>query len=924
MPVLSPRSRPGRRAHPRRGRRRAALLAAALLTALLPFGPGAAPTQAAAQEPPPPVSTPPFRTTPSGGPGTASAIRSWQVQSSAVTGDDGAAVSRTGYGTAGWYVAPARSTVLAAMLADGLYPDVFYSKNLSGIDPAMFQVPWWYRSTFTATGGGRTVLRADGVIPGADVWVNGRKVASRSTVQGAYTVNDIDITADVHPGENAIAFEVPPTDPDKDLSTGWVDWNQTPPDNNMGIWRDVEIVRTGGVALSGARVTPDLDLTSLHRADLTVAVDAHNTGTEATTVRITGTVGGHGAPVALDRSVRLAAGETRTVTFSPSDTPGLSLRDPAVWWPVGEGAHPLYDLKLAAHQGAALTDRAGTSFGVREVTSSVAPGGGRQFVVNGRKVQLRGGGWAPDMFLRDDKGRTSDELGYVADLGLNTVRLEGKLENPEFYDLADRAGIMVLPGWECCDKWEAWAGTGGEPWTAEDRAVAARSMADEAVLLRNHPSVVAFLIGSDNAPPADIAGAYTDALEHAGWSVPIVSAASDQSTEPTGESGMKMNGPYAYVPPNYWYSTRDDQGGAIGFDSETSAGEAIPRLPTLRAMLSPEEQRQLWQEPKTPQYHSGRTGSQFSDLSIFDNALTHRYGAPTSLRDYVRKAQLANYEATRAQFEAFGSRADADRPATGVIYWMLNGAWPSLHWHLFDHNLDQAGGYFGAKKAGEPVHIQYAYDTSAVQVVNHTPDATGDLTARVRVRDLDGTVRLDRHSAVGPVAGGHTATALTLKPPAGLTSAYFTELTLTDAHGRQVSRNVYWNSTDPDVLDDAHTTWYYTPQSRYADLTALQKLADASITTAVHTTATGESTTTRVTLRNTGTVPAVGLHTSVVGARHGAAVAPVSWSDDDVTVFPGQEFTLTATYRTADLRGEAPAVQLSGFNVPEAVVAARD
>jgi exo-1,4-beta-D-glucosaminidase len=891
-------------------------LATVLLAALVPLGAGAGATQAAEPSPRPPVSTPPYTATAAGAPGTGTPVHSWQLQSTEAVGDRGAVISRPGYATPNWYVAPARSTVLAAMLADGLYPDVFYSKNLAGVDPALFQVPWWYRSTFTVRGsGGRTVLRADGIIPGADVWVNGKHVASRQQVQGAYTVNDIDITADVRPGENAIAFEVPPADVNKDLSIGWVDWNQTPPDNNMGIWRDVEIVRTGGVQLSNAHVTPKLALPSLDHADLTVAVEAHNASAAATTVHIKGTVGGHGVPVSLDRSVELAAGQTKTVTFSPVDTPGLAVSGPALWWPVGEGAHPLYKLELTASQGASVTDRAAATFGIRSVTSSVAPGGGRQFVVNGRKVQLRGGGWAPDMFLRDDQKRTAAELGYVADLGLNTVRLEGKLENPEFYDMADRDGIMVLPGWECCDKWEAWAGTGGEPWTAQDHTTAARSAASEAVLLHNHPSVVAFLIGSDNAPPVGIAKSYADAFDNAGWSVPIVSAASDQSTTPTGDSGMKMNGPYAYVPPGYWYSARSDEGGAVGFDSETSAGESIPRQSTLDQMMTPAEQRQLWQSPDTPQYHAGGTGSQFADLSIFDNALTRRYGPPASLNDYVRKSQLANYESTRAQFEAFGSRADAAQPATGVIYWMLNSAWPSLHWQLFDHNLDQAGAYFGAKKAGEPVHIQYAYDTRAVQVVNHTPDTTGALTARVQVRNLNGTVKLDQRTKLAPVAGGHTTTALTLQPPSkGLSTAYFVELTLTDAHGKQVSRNVYWNSTRPDVLDDDSTTWYYTPQSSYADLTGLQQLAGADVRSTVRSTTSGGGTSTSVTLLNAGSTPAVDLHATVLGGHHGAEVTPVSWSDDDITLFPGERITLTATYRTGDLHGDVPAVQLTGFN----------
>ena len=105
------------------------------------------------------------------------------------------------------------------------------------------------------------------------------------------------------------------------------------------------------------------------------------------------------------------------------------------------------------------------------------------------------------MFLRDDPARMEAEFSYVLNLGLNTIRSEGKLENQRFYDLADRYGIMILPGWECCDKWESAAKTGGAPWDDADMKVAEDSMASEARLLRNHPSVIGFLIGSDNAPP---------------------------------------------------------------------------------------------------------------------------------------------------------------------------------------------------------------------------------------------------------------------------------------------------------------------------------------------------------------------------------------------------------------------------------------
>ena len=174
------------------------------------------------------------------------------------------------------------------------------------------------------------------------------------------------------------------------------------------------------------------------------------------------------------------------------------------------------------------------------------------------------------MFLRDDPKRMEAEFSYVVNLGLNTLRSEGKLEDARFYDLADRDGIMILAGWECCDKWESAAKTGGEPWDAADEKVAAASMASEARLLRNHPSVIGFLIGSDNAPPAAIAKMYVDTLHAEDWSLPIIAAAAEKATAETGPSGMKMAGPYAWVPPAYWYA--DKLGGAFGFDSEVSAG----------------------------------------------------------------------------------------------------------------------------------------------------------------------------------------------------------------------------------------------------------------------------------------------------------------------------------------------------------------
>jgi hypothetical protein len=201
---------------------------------------------------------------------------------------------------------------------------------------------------------------------------------------------------------------------------------------------------------------------------------------------------------------------------------------------------------------------------------------------------------------------------------------------------------------------------------------------------------------------------------------------------------MKMAGPYSWIPPAYWYA--DKLGGAFGFDSEVSAGASIPLLDDLTRMLSPQELEALWKYPQARQFHASAAWSIFATLEPFDTALAKRYGPPKSLEDYVAKSQLENYDNVRAQFEAFNAHMDAAKPSTGVIYWMLNNAWPSLHWHLYDYFLNPAGAYFGAKIANEPVHIQYSYDTRAIMLVNHTLTREHGLRAVIRVRNLDGSV----------------------------------------------------------------------------------------------------------------------------------------------------------------------------------------
>jgi exo-1,4-beta-D-glucosaminidase len=859
-----------------------------------------------------------FAPTSAGDAGSATAVAHWQIQTSAKAQESGAEVSSAGYPTHEWYPVSGRATVMAGLLENGKYENVFYGDNLRAASEPdssghVFVIPWWYRTEFTVAEGGRdrhTLLRINGMVASADVWLNGKLIAPAAAVAGAYPVNEFDVTRWVHAGTNTLALRVRPGDSRSSLSIGWVDWNPTPPDNNMGPWRGVDIVRTGPVQIRFPQVASTLSLPDLKHAALTVNLEARNLDASAHEATITGVVAG----VSLKRTIHLDAGETQTVSFSPKSDPRLGLNKPQVWWPVGMGAHPLYSLEMSAAVDGAISDRAAATFGIRSVSSHLTPQGYFQFVINGKPVLIRGAGWAPDMFLRDDPKRMETEFSYVVNLGLNTIRSEGKLEDARFYDLADREGILILAGWECCDKWESWAKTGGEPWDAADEKVAAASMASEARLLRNHPSVIGFMIGSDNAPPPALSKSYVDALHTADWPTPIISAAVPQGTPETGPSGMKMEGPYSWIPPAYWYA--DKLGGAFGFDSEVSAGASIPLLEDLNRMLAPQELEALWKYPKQRQFHASAAWSIFATIEPFDTALAKRYGEPKSLEDYVAKAQLDNYDNVRAQFEAFNAHMDAAKPSTGVIYWMLNNAWPSLHWHLYDYFLNPAGAYFGAKTANEPVHIQYSYDTRAILGVNHTLKTEQGLRAAIRVRNLDGSVAYERHVQGIDLKANGTRQLAMLPVLEGLSRTYFIELELASGDGKAISRNVYWLSTQTDELDWEHSNWYLTPSTRYADLTPLQSLPTAKADVRATMRPEGTEGIASVTLTVPASSSAVALfqHVSIKQGAGGEPVLPILWSDNDVTLWPGESITLTAHFAAPS--GESPVVELSGWNVP--------
>lgn len=840
----------------------------------------------------------------------------WQVQSSAKIGQKGEIVSTTAFQPQDWYAVTIPSTVVAALVKNKVLPDPFFGMNLRSFpgvsypigtnfsnlampSDSPFAVPWWYRTTFAlpAAYKSRNIwLQLKGINYRGDIWLNGTRIAGREEIAGAWRTYELNITGTARPGnENVLAIQVSaPTE--NDLGITFVDWNPQPPDKNTGLWRGVEIAASGPVAVRFPTVISKVDLPSLATAHLTVAGVLKNAAHEAVQGRLTGRIG----RIEFTQNVALRPDEIREVTFEPASFPQLNISRPRIWWPAQMGMPELYELTLEFEVNGSVSDRAETRFGIREITSELNTDKKRVFSINGKKILIRGGGWTPDMMLRENPRRLEDELNYVNDMGLNTIRLEGKLETDEFFDLADRKGILVMAGWCCCDAWERWP-----KWTPQERSIAEASLRSQMYRLRSHASLLVWLNGSDNPPPADVEKSYLAIEQECRWPNPILSSATAKPTTVTGESGVKMTGPYEYVAPGYWLED-NRRGGAYGFNTETSPGPAVPPIESLRAMLP---QAHLWPIDEWWNFHAG--GGMFKDIHVFADALNARYGAADGVEDFAFKSQLMAYEGIRAMFEGYSRNKYT---STGVIQWMLNNAWPSMIWHLYDNYLRPAGGYFGAKTANQPLHPMYSYPDRSVWVVSSQYQDAKALKLLAKIYNLDMTEKFSREAQV-QAAADSTTRIFDIPAVPGLSPAYFLDLRLQDAKGRLVASNLYWLSTKPETLAWEKSTWYVTPTASYADFTTLQQLPQVEVKVGSRTEHAGQDAITRVTIENPSRSLAFFIRLKVAKGAGGEEVLPVLWQDNYVSLLPGEKRELAARYRSQDLGGAEPAVEVTGWNV---------
>ena len=353
----------------------------------------------------------------------------------------------------------------------------------------------------------------------------------------------------------------------------------------------------------------------------------------------------------------------------------------------------------------------------------------------------------------------------IKNLGLNGIRTEGKQMPDDFYEQMDRAGILIDGGYPVLRRLAA------QPRQQLDRPATARCSSDSALTigenLRNHPSVLNFS-WSDNAPTRAQEQVSLAGFAQADFQDPLIASAEYKTDPPAARPVGREGGPVRlgaaellvrhehYDPDD---STRTNVGGAWAFDSEASAGHTIPTLDSIKRFLSPFEQdaavaeprlqpvpRQLRARPPGPD-NGGYSFGTLHDLDAAICRLATARGRASS--QYVEEAQVQNYETQRAEFEAYIDHStNQAAPSTGIVYWQLNKGWPTLLWDLYNYDFDQAGSYFGAKKANEPLHVLYAYDTGPVSVDNLAGLAQRGLSVESKVYGVDGTL-LDDQTANG-------------------------------------------------------------------------------------------------------------------------------------------------------------------------------
>ncbi len=819
----------------------------------------------------------------------------WQLQDSGKVPEGGAVVAEPEFKPEGWYAATVPGTVLTTLVNNHVYPEPLYGENNrpDKIPESLARSSYWYRVAVTVpkTYSGRQVwLNFAGINYSAEVWVNGKQVG---TMRGAFSRGIFDISSLVKPGNKAIVAvlvtpQPNPGDPHEHtirdgvgpnggitaidgptfLSTiGW-DWIPAIRDRDAGIWQKVFLSASGPVVVKNPLVTTDLPLPRLDTADIAVQTTVEN----ITDQTQKGVLKGRFGDVSFEKEVELGPHSTQPILLDSKNTPALHVDHPKLWWPNGYGPQNLYTLHLSFEVGGKISDVQDVSFGVRKISYSVPDSENLTISVNGVRIFIRGGNWGLDEAMkRIPRERLEAQIRMHKLANLNLIRnWVGQSTSEDFYELCDKYGLLL---WD--EFFQPNPSDGPDP---TDLKTYIANVREKILRYRNHPSIAIWCARNEGYPPKTI----DDVLR-----ILMAELESMRLYQPssTDGKGVVSHGPYHWRTPREFYVYENEP-----FKTEIGS-LSVPTIESIQGMMPKKDWEVINDDWAEHDFAKGASGG-----DTYRAMIAGRYGKVVNLADFVRKSQLANYEAYRAMYE--GRNARLFNPSTAIITWMSNPAQPSFVWQLYHHDLEPNSAFFSVKSAAEPMHIQFNESNGDLQVINNLPEPLSNAVAQIAIYNLDGSVQYQHTFSV--TAASSSATNLgTVAWPGGLSSVHFIKLQLHDSGGKLLSDNFYWRAL-PEHADD---------------LKSLNTLPTVTLGTQVTRLDAGGKTILTVTLHNPSQQIALMAHLQLRRQRSGERVLPVYYTDNYLSLVPNETRIVTIEAATSDLRREVPLVVVDGWNI---------
>ena len=422
-----------------------------------------------------------------------------------------------------------------------------------------------------------------------------------------------------------------------------------------------------------------------------------------------------------------------------------------------------------------VSDALETTFGIREVTVTTdTPDKSKVFIVNGKRIFIRGSNWIPEAMQRTDDARMRTELAYTAQSGINMLRLWGGgiAESDLFYTLCDEYGILV---WQ-----EFWMT--GDTRHPRDEAVYFNNMESTVKRIRNHPSL-AFYVSSNES--TEMSGAEEFLAKLDGTRPYQMQSECD---------GVHDGSPYKQVNPMCHYTnTASERGSRVdGFNPEYGA-PTLPVIENLRKMMPADK---LWPIDKATWDYLDGNG--FHLMSTLYADLVNQYGAATSIEDFAFKGQILGAMNAKSIWEVWNYNRldDGDRFCSGLLFWYHNSPNVQVCARMWDWYLEPTAALYHTMHALEPLHVQFDYLKNTVSVVNDGAEAYKGLKITARLYDLDSRLVRSWNATADIPADRAVTDILQLTFPEGLSDVHFISLELADAKGNVLSDNFYWRSDD--------------------------------------------------------------------------------------------------------------------------------